>query len=92
MTLETLIPLKARTGIAALAFAAVMMPLPAAADAFMFSTGNPDGQYGDGGATRGWSESLRSRAPMTSSLPPRPRSLGRPSPACSRRERTPSAR
>jgi hypothetical protein len=44
MTLETLIPLKARTGIAALAFAAVMMPLPAAADAFTFSTGNPDGK------------------------------------------------
>ncbi|MFZ1004738.1 MAG: hypothetical protein WAN68_22460, partial [Pseudolabrys sp.] len=44
MTLETLIPLKARTGIAALAFAAVMMPLPAAADPFFFSTGNPDGK------------------------------------------------
>src|SRR5215468_2930121 len=43
MTLETLIPLKARTGIAALAFAAVVMPLPAAADPFVFSTGNPDG-------------------------------------------------
>ena len=39
-----LIPLKARTGIAALAFAAVIMPLPAAADAFTFSTGNPDGR------------------------------------------------
>jgi hypothetical protein len=37
----TLIPLKARTGIAALAFAAVVMPLPAAADQFVFSTGNP---------------------------------------------------
>src|SRR4051794_24017109 len=44
MTLETLIPLKARTGTAALAFAAVMMPLPAAADPFFFSTGNPDGR------------------------------------------------
>ena len=44
MTLEALIPLKARIGIAALAFAAVVMPLPAAADAFMFSTGNPDGR------------------------------------------------
>jgi hypothetical protein len=44
MTLETLIPLKARTGIAALAFAAVMMPLPAAADPFFFSTGDPDGK------------------------------------------------
>ena len=42
MTLETLIPLKARTGIAALAFATVMA-LPAAADQFVFSTGNPDG-------------------------------------------------
>ena len=44
MTLEILIPLKARTGIAALAFAALMMPLPAAADEFTFSTGNPDGK------------------------------------------------
>jgi hypothetical protein len=44
MTLKTLIPLKARTGIAAVAFAAVMMPLPAAADPFFFSTGNPDGR------------------------------------------------
>ena len=43
MTLEALIPSKARTGIAALTFAAVVMPLPAAADAFVFSTGNPDG-------------------------------------------------
>src|SRR4051794_39682005 len=41
-----LIPLKARTGIAALAFTAVMLPLPAAADAFFFSTGNPDGLIG----------------------------------------------
>jgi hypothetical protein len=46
MTLETLIPLKARTGIAALTFAAVVIPLPAAADAFMFSTGSPDGRIG----------------------------------------------
>jgi hypothetical protein len=44
MTLETLIPLKARTGIAVLAFVAVVMPLPAAADSFFFSTGNPDGR------------------------------------------------
>ena len=44
MMLETLIPLKARTGIAALAFVAVVMPLPAAADSFFFSTGNPDGK------------------------------------------------
>jgi hypothetical protein len=43
MTLQSLIPLKARTGIAALTFAAVMMPLPAAADMFVFNTGNPDG-------------------------------------------------
>jgi hypothetical protein len=46
MTLEKLIPLKTRTGIAALTFAAVVMPLPAAADAFMFSTGSPDGRIG----------------------------------------------
>jgi hypothetical protein len=44
MTLETLTPLKARTGIAALAFAAVVMPLPAAADPFFFSTGDTDGK------------------------------------------------
>jgi hypothetical protein len=44
MTLETLIPLKARTGIAALGFAAVVMPLPAAADPFFFSTGDTDGK------------------------------------------------
>ena len=80
MTLETLIPLKARTGIAALAFAAVMMPLPAAADAFFFSTGNPDGRMATPRDPR-VRENLRSRPPMTSSLPPRPRSLGRPSPA-----------
>jgi hypothetical protein len=43
MTLEALIPSKARVGIAALTFAAVVMPLPAAAD-FFFSTGNPDGK------------------------------------------------
>src|ERR1700724_244007 len=43
MTLEALFSLKARTGIAALMFAAVAMPLPAAADAFVFNTGNPDG-------------------------------------------------
>jgi hypothetical protein len=44
MTLETLIPLKARAGIAALAFAALVTPLPSAADSFVFSTGNPDGR------------------------------------------------
>ena len=43
MTLGALIPSKARTGIAALTFAAVAMPLPAASDPFIFSTGNPDG-------------------------------------------------
>jgi hypothetical protein len=43
MTLELIIPIKARTGIAALAFAAVVMPFPAAADPFVFNTGNPDG-------------------------------------------------
>jgi hypothetical protein len=44
MTLETLIPLKARTGIAALTFAAAVMPLSAAADTFVFNTGSPDGR------------------------------------------------
>ena len=43
MTLETLIPLKARTGIAALTLTVAAMPLPAMADAFSFSTGGPDG-------------------------------------------------
>ena len=38
------IRLKARTGIAALTFVALAMPLPAAADLFVFSTGNPDGR------------------------------------------------
>ena len=40
----TLIPLKARTGIAALTVAAMMMPLSAAADTFVFNTGTPDGR------------------------------------------------
>jgi hypothetical protein len=44
MPLETLIPLKARTGIAALAFALAVMPLPVMADTFVFNTGNPDGK------------------------------------------------
>jgi hypothetical protein len=44
MTLVSFIPSKARTGIAALSFAAVVMPLPAAADGFTFSTGDPDGR------------------------------------------------
>src|SRR5215831_11734501 len=43
MTLQSLIPLKARTGIAVLAFGAVVMSWPAMADTFVFSTGNPDG-------------------------------------------------
>jgi hypothetical protein len=44
MTLEALIPSRARTGIAALAFAVAGMPLPAMADTlFVFNTGNPDG-------------------------------------------------
>lgn len=42
----TLIPLKVRAGIAALTFVAVVAPLPAGADPFMFSTGNPDGRIG----------------------------------------------
>ena len=40
----TLIPSKARTGIAAIIFVAMATPLPAMADAFFFSTGNPDGK------------------------------------------------
>ena len=44
MTLQSLITSKARIGIAALTFAAVVMPLPAVADAFTFSTGSPDGR------------------------------------------------
>jgi hypothetical protein len=43
MTLEALFSLKARTGIAALTFAAVVIPFPATAQSFSFSTGNPDG-------------------------------------------------
>ena len=64
MTLEALIPLKARTGIAALTFAAVMMPLPAAADPFFFSTGNPDGLIGT--AARPMWENKRSKPVMIS--------------------------
>jgi len=44
MTLESLIPSQARIGIAALTFAVMVMPLPAAADAFTFTTGDPDGR------------------------------------------------
>jgi len=44
MTHEAPIASKTRTGIVALAFAAAVMPLPAAADAFFFSTGAPDGR------------------------------------------------
>ena len=50
MTLEASIPsmtgiaAKARTGVAALTFAVAVMPLSAAADSFVFSTGNPDGK------------------------------------------------
>src|SRR5262249_48945839 len=43
MTLEARIPFKARTAIAAFTLAAVVIPFPAMADAFVFSTGNPDG-------------------------------------------------
>jgi len=42
----TLIPLKARTGIAALSFVAMVGPLPAVADSLLFSTGDPDGRIG----------------------------------------------
>jgi hypothetical protein len=48
---RTGIAAKARTGIAALAFAAAVMPLPAAADTFVFSTGNPDGLMANRRAT-----------------------------------------
>jgi hypothetical protein len=44
MALETLS--KTRTGIAVFTFAAMVMPLPAVADAFTFSTGSPDGRIG----------------------------------------------
>src|SRR5215471_10734451 len=44
MTLKALIPSKARTGIAALSFVAMVAPLRAVADSFFFSTGNPDGK------------------------------------------------
>ena len=81
MTLETLIPLKARTGIAALTFVAVMVALPAVADPFFFSTGSPDGRIGTLSAPGSARTSFRPRPLMTSSLPPRPRSLKRPSPA-----------
>jgi hypothetical protein len=43
MTLAALIPLRTRTGIAAFTLAVVATPLPAAADSFFFSSGNPDG-------------------------------------------------
>src|SRR4051794_33246766 len=43
---ELLVPLAlaGMFAVAATAFAAVMLPLPAAADPFSFSTGNPDGR------------------------------------------------
>jgi hypothetical protein len=44
MSFKALIPSKTRTGIAALTFVAVVMPLPVLADALLFSTGNPDGR------------------------------------------------
>ena len=43
MSLEALISLNVRTGIAALTVAIVAIPSIAAADSFVFSTGNPDG-------------------------------------------------
>ena len=43
MSLEAHIFSKTRTGIVALTFAAVVLPLPVLADAFVFSTGSPDG-------------------------------------------------
>jgi len=44
MTLEAHIPFMAQARIAALTFAVAAAPLPAMADAFFFSTGNPDGR------------------------------------------------
>jgi hypothetical protein len=44
MTLETPIRLNAPTSIIALIFAVAAAPLPAMADSFFFSTGNPDGR------------------------------------------------
>ena len=46
MTLKALLPSKTWTGIAALTFTAAVLPLSAMADAFSFSTGNPDGLIG----------------------------------------------
>jgi hypothetical protein len=43
MPSKTGIAAKTRTGIAVLTFAVAVMPLSAAADSFVFSTGNPDG-------------------------------------------------
>ena len=44
MTLKAHTPLKARAGIAAIIFVAMATPLPAVADPFFFSTGDPDGK------------------------------------------------
>jgi hypothetical protein len=44
MALEVRIPLTAWARIAALTFAVAAVPLPATADSFFFSTGNPDGR------------------------------------------------
>jgi hypothetical protein len=78
MTLQ--FPFKARTSIAALAFAAVVMPLPAAADAFVFSTGNPDGRMAT--ATRpesaGKFEIGRTSGPPTFSTPNVPTRVNSP--------------
>src|SRR5258708_23378719 len=43
MTLQSLMPSKARTGIVALTRAAVVMPLQSMGDTFVCNTGNPDG-------------------------------------------------
>ena len=81
MTLETLIPLKARTGIAALTFAAMAMPLPAAADAFMFSTGSPDGRIATLSRPNLGPGLIETETADDSSSASRRRSLRPPSPA-----------
>jgi hypothetical protein len=43
MPLQSRMLLNAQTGVVALTFAVLAMPLPAMADPFVFSTGNPDG-------------------------------------------------
>ena len=81
MTLESLIPLKARTGIAALTFGVMVMPLPAAADAFMFSTGSPDGRIATLSRPNLGPGLIETETADDSSSASRRRSLRPPSPA-----------